>query len=132
MKPCTVVRAIAAGLAIASAPSFAQQQEIIVESPRVQATRLPTHVGDLPVEVITVSHVMSYSNIDISTSSGAKVLEQRIEDAAKAACQDIDKLYPTPMRPPVNATPSCEKAATDAAMIRAKAAIAAAEKAAHK
>ena len=130
MKPRTALATIAVGLAVASAPSFAQQQEIIVQSPRVQVARPPSYAGDIPVDVITVSHVVSYSNIDISTSSGAQVLKQRIADAAKAACKEIDAAYPN--RKPINGDPSCEKAATDAAMVQANAAIAAAEKARNK
>jgi UrcA family protein len=130
MKPSTAMRAVAAGLAIASAPSFAQQQEIIVEAPRIQVARPPSYAGDVPVDVITVSHVVSYSNIDISTSSGAQVLKQRIADAAKAACKDIDTAYPN--RRPIAGDPPCEKGAIDAAMVKANAAIAAAEKARNK
>jgi len=130
MKPRSVLGAMALGLTVASAPSFAQQQEIIVQSPRVQVARPASYAGDVPVDVITVSHVVSYSNIDISTSSGAQVLKQRIADAAKAACKEIDTAYPT--RKPISGGPSCEKSATDAAMVQANAAIAAAEKARYK
>jgi UrcA family protein len=130
MKPRTAFGAIAVGLAIASPPSFAQQQEIIVQSPRVQVARPPSYAGEVPVDVITVSHVVSYGNIDMSTSSGAQVLRQRITDAAKAACKEIDAAYPN--RKPISGDPSCEKAATDAAMVQANAAIAAAEKARNK
>ena len=131
MRSRTVVRTMSVGLAMASGLVFAQQQqEIVVESPRVQVTRAPYNSGDIPIDVITVSHVVSYSNIDISTSSGAKVLEQRIKDAAKAACKEIDTLYPT--RKPITGDLPCEKTATDAAMVRANAAIAATEKARNK
>jgi len=68
-----------------------------------------------------------YANIDISTSSGAQVLKQRIADAAKAACKEIDAAYPN--RQPITGDPPCEKSATDSAMVQANAAIAAAEKA---
>jgi len=127
MKPRIAMAAVAAGLAVASGPLFAEEQEIIVQSPRIQVARQPSHVGDLPVDVITVSHVVSYGNIDISTSSGAQVLKQRIADAAKAACKEIDAAYPN--RQPITGDPQCEKAAIDAAMVQANAAIAAAEKA---
>jgi UrcA family protein len=130
MKPRTAMGAMALGLAVVSAPLFAEEQEIIVQSPRVEVARSGSYVGARPVDVITVSHIVSYSNIDISTSSGAQVLKQRIADAAKAACKEIDVAYPT--RQPVTGEPACEKAATDAAMVQANAAIAAAEKARRK
>lgn len=118
--------AIAAGLAMVSAASFAQD-EIVVESPRAQPIR--SALG-APIDVITVKHRVSYKDIDISTNSGAKVLEQRIKDAAKDACKQIDTLYPH--RTPVAGDPPCEKTAVDDAMVQANAAIATAEKSARK
>jgi hypothetical protein len=68
MKPRTAIGAMALGLAVVSAPLFAEEQEIIVQSPRVEVARSGSYVGARPVDVITVSHIVSYSNIDISTS----------------------------------------------------------------
>jgi UrcA family protein len=73
---------------------------------------------------------VGYKDIDITTSLGEKVLKQRIADAAKAACQEIQTLYPN--RLIVTSKPECERAAIDRAMVQADAAIAAAEKATHK
>ncbi len=66
------------------------QQEVIVEAPGHVATS-PTGI---PIDVLTVRHAVGYKDIDITTNLGAKVLKQRIEDAAKAACKEIDTLYP--------------------------------------
>lgn len=126
MKPQTVMKTITIGLIVASAPLLAQQQEIIVES----RGHVDRSASGIPIDTLTVRHEVSYKDIDISTSSGAKVLKQRIEDAAKAACMEIDKLYPT--RTMVTSVPECEKAAIDRAMTQANAAIAAAEDARHK
>jgi UrcA family protein len=119
--------AVAAALAIASGTAVAQQSsEIVVEAPRVERSAGRTPTGS-PVDIISVAHRVSYRDIDISTNSGARALEQRIKDAAKAACKEIDTLYP--IKDPVPGDPPCEKAATDKAMVQARAAIAAAEKA---
>jgi UrcA family protein len=116
---------VAAGFAIASGTAAAQQTtEIVVEAPRAERT-----LGRGPIDIVSVTHRVSYKDIDIGTSSGAKVLEQRIKDAAKAACQEIDKLYPHKV--PVPHDPPCEQTAFDKAMSQARTAIAAAEKA-HK
>jgi UrcA family protein len=120
---------VAAALAIASGTAAAQQaNEIVVEAPRFGATAERGPEGG-PIELATVTHRVSYKDIDIGTSAGAKVLEQRINDAAKAACQAIDKL--DPFRVPATDDPPCEKAAVKKAMAKARVAIAAAEKA-HK
>ena len=118
--------AVAAGFAIASGTAVAQQPtEIIVEAPRVQRTAEHGPAGG-PIDIISVTHRVSYRDIDIGTHSGALVLEQRIKDAAKAACKEIEKLYP--LAAPVPSDPPCEKSATDKAMVQARVAIAAAEK----
>ena len=122
----SLIPAIAAGLVIASVPSFAQQQEVIVEAPGHVETS-PTGV---PIDVLTVRHAVGYKDIDITTNLGRKVLKQRIEDAAKAACKEIDTLYPN--RTILTSRSECEKAAIDRGMVQADAAITAAEKAAHK
>jgi UrcA family protein len=120
---------VAAALAMASGAAVAQQtpssMEIVVEAPRVERTAERGSSG-APIDIISVTHRVSYKDIDISTSSGAKVLETRIDTAAKAACKEIDTLYP--LRTPAPNSPPCEKTAFDRAMVQARAAIAAAEK----
>jgi UrcA family protein len=120
--------AAAAGLAITSGAVAAEQtNEIIVEAPHIERTAERAPSTGSPIDIISVTHRVSYRDIDIGTSSGAKVLEQRIKDAAKAACKEIDTLYP--LKKPLQGDLTCEKAATDKAMLQARAAIAAAEKA---
>ena len=96
----------------------------------VTATRLPaekvtvqTTSGSFYKE-FRVSTKVSAAGLDLSTAGGAAALEQRVNDAALAACQEITRLYP-------NATPdeaTCAKAAAKAAMPKAKALEAAAGK----
>jgi UrcA family protein len=117
---------IGAGLALAGGTAAAQSTtEIVVEAPRIQATGERSSIG-APIDIISVTHRVSYKDIDISTNSGAKVLETRIDTAAKAACKEIDTLYP--LRTPMPGSPPCEKTAFDRAMVQARIAIAAAEK----
>jgi UrcA family protein len=129
MKPRTVALvATAVGLAM-SAAAFAQQvSEVVVEAPRAQVTH--SSANGIPTEVITIKHRVSYKDIDISNYSGAKVLEQRIKDAAKEACKQIKTLYPNEL---VTMDESaCAQAATADAMVQANTAIAAARKTAGK
>jgi UrcA family protein len=121
---------LAAGLVLTSAAAVAQTTtEIVVEAPRVERTNERSTIG-APIDIISVTHRVTYKDIDISTHSGAKVLEQRVADAAKAACKEIDKLYPL-STPAPNSLP-CEKQAIDRAMVQVHAAVAAAEKGSHK
>jgi len=121
--------AIAAGLVVFSGASFAQQTaEVVVEAARPQVTH--STANGFPIDVITIRHRVSYKDIDISTNAGAEVLQQRIKDAAKEACKDIDKLYPNVFVS--SGVAVCEKAAIDDAMVQANAAIANARKTAGK
>jgi UrcA family protein len=117
------------GLLIASGPAAAQTTEIVVEAPRVTHTGQASPAG-AKVDIISVTHRVSYRDIDISTHSGAKVLEQRVADSAKAACAEIEKLYP--LATPADTSGSCQKDAVAKAMVQVNAAVAAAEKAARK
>ena len=121
---------LGAGFVLGSVAASAQPlKEIVVEAPRVQKGVDRTSTG-VPIDLISVTHRVSYSDIDISTSSGAQVLTQRVKDAAAAACKEIDKLYP--LREPMPGSRSCTDAAADAASAQVKAAVAAAEKAKQK
>jgi UrcA family protein len=130
MKPRMVgLTAMAAGLAIMTGASFAQQpMEVVVEAARPQVTH--SSASGMPTDVITIRHRVSYKDIDISTNSGAEVLKQRVKDAAKEACKDIDKLYPNEFVS--SGVAACEKSAIDDGMVQANTAIANARKAAGK
>jgi len=129
MKARTVaLAAMLVGLATSGATFAQQASEVVVEAPRAQVTH--SSANGIPTEVITIRHRVSYKDIDISNYSGAKVLEQRVKDAATEACKQIKTLYPNELVTMDEA--ACEKAAIDDAMVQANAAIAAARKAAGK
>ena len=48
----------------------------------------------VPTELVTVAHRVSYADLDLATHSGAVALKRRVEDAARMACEQLDKLYP--------------------------------------
>jgi len=75
---------------------------------------------------ISLSYVVSASDLDLATDSGAQALEQRMHNAADAVCKEIGRQYP-------NSWPSdkaCAKAAVDRAMPKALELIDSAKKAA--
>ena len=119
---------IAAGFAIVGVAAVAQElKEIVVEAPRVERAKEHSALG-APIDIISVRHRVTYKDIDISTRLGAQVLETRVKDSAKAACKEIDSLYP--LAPPDSL--DCEKTAVDKAMVQVHEAVAAAEKQAKK
>jgi hypothetical protein len=120
----------AAGLAVASGTAVAQTQQIIVEAPRIRHTGERAAATGTPIDVISVTPRVGDTDLDIATASGATVREQRISDAAKAACKAIDRLHPLAL--PAQSLPPCEETAFGKSMVPARAAVAAAEKAPRK
>jgi len=99
--------------------------QIEVQAKRVMSTKTVEHIaGGVPVIDVSVSYTVSARDIDISTSSGAKVLEQRVKDAAATACKEISRQFP-------DATPNeaeCANTAAAKAMTQVHLMVATAEK----
>jgi UrcA family protein len=68
---------------------------------------------------------VNYSDLDLSTHSGATALQNRVNVTAKAACDELDKIFP--LTKSSDGSRSCVNSATKAAMGQAQAAIEAAE-----
>jgi UrcA family protein len=122
LRPMTMALLLA-GIALASAVTAAEQlQEVTVQGSRmVKAVTGRSPTTGAPIESVTLSRPVSYSDLDLSTSKGAHELDSRVAAEAKALCDELDKLFP--LTPPDAA---CLKKATDGGMGLAKKLIAAA------
>jgi len=123
--------------AATSGAVMAQQKEELQEITITGTREVNTTVGRTPtgrqVEVIQMMRRVSYADLDLATRVGAAELEKRIDEAAKKDCKDLFTLYPGGSSGGVGAVGTegpCVKNAVDAAMVQAKAAMAAADKAA--
>ena len=121
-----LVSLLGAGLLTASA--LAQQAGALQEVTVIAERPTSTIVGragatGAPIELIELRHRVSYADLNLATASGANALNKRVKDAAKAACDELDKLYPLKER-----DSKCADKAADAAKGQVDAAIAAAEK----
>ena len=122
----------AAAVAVACAASAAEPlTEVIVEAPKI------THTGEkvpplgAQVDLASIRYRVTYADLNLATPAGAKVLEERINDAAKRACKQLEaSLPPNAVAAPND--PPCIKTAVDGAMKQAREAIAAAGKKAAK
>lgn len=47
-----------------------------------------------PLEQVNITHRVSYSDLDLTTVVGATELKNRVKEAAKTACKQLDDLYP--------------------------------------
>lgn len=58
----------------------------------------PRHLGrsaiGAPIDLVSASRTVRYDDIDVDTGYGAHVLKARIERAARAACDQLDRDYP--------------------------------------
>lgn len=106
---------LACGYVLADQPAYIE----------IQAVR-PTMMRGMPDTVVSVSHQVSYADLDLATQKGDRQLEKRIDDAAVAVCKRIDTIQP----PESIQDRSCVKKAVYNAMIPARAAISAASQAA--
>ncbi len=113
---------------IAMAQQSEPLQEVKIEASRPVTNVAPAYPGGARVEIIQLSRPVSFKDLDLTKTADAAKLEQRIGETAKAACKQLDEMYP------LTASPggSCVKDATDSAMVKAKAAIAAATRLASK
>ncbi len=79
-----------------------------------------------PIEQVTLSRRVSFSDLDLATNAGAVALKKRVEEAARASCKQLDELYPLEEKH----APECIDKAVAAASPQVDEAIAAAERAA--
>ncbi len=118
------------GVLVAGAAISANElQQITVTATRIEAvkTEIVGHSPGIgaPIERISIARSVRFSDLDLSTHSGAMRLERRISETATAACKELDRLYPlTPA-----GGPSCVNEAIKGATVQAHEAVAAAEKA---
>ena len=47
-----------------------------------------------PIDLVSVSHRVSYRDLDLATPAGQRALKRRIEDKAREGCRQISQLYP--------------------------------------
>ncbi len=105
-------------------------QEIIVVAPEVVQRKTvgrATATG-APIEVISISRRVSYADLNLSKHEDTDELKKRIAETAKAACKQLDTLYPEALYPPMPSEQNCVKTATDEAQAVAATIIAAANK----
>jgi UrcA family protein len=124
-----VAAAVFATIVFSSAVIADEVQEVTVQAKRAFSTTVTERLaGGVPILDISVSYGVRTTDLDLATHSGATVLEQRVKDAAKAACREISRQYP-------DSTPGerdCASVAASKAMPQVKQLVAAAEQQAHK
>ena len=100
-----VITRVAAGASVAvfmvGAIAVAQNaKEVNIQAQRVINEKVIAHItGGGKIIELTLSYPVNFSDLDITSTSGARELEKRVQEAARAACAEIGSKYP-------HATPS--------------------------
>ena len=92
--------ACAAVLMLSGIASEQNAKEVNIQAQRVINEKVIAHItGGGKIIELTLSYPVNFADLDITSTSGARELEKRVKDAARAACEEIGSKYP-------NATPS--------------------------
>lgn len=98
MKTRRILRAVGpailtAGLCLTSS-AFADDLPTITIGAVMTKTHIGTSSSGIPLEEITVTHRVSYADLNLTTQAGAAELKRRVKETARAACKQLDELYP--------------------------------------
>ena len=117
-----IIAAVAATVCLTPIARADTGMKAIVVSAGVLTTETLGHSAiGAPMERVTLTHRVSYTDLDLSSHAGALALEQRVKEVARLACEQLDKLYPLEEK---NA-PECIADAVAQASAQVQAAIAA-------
>src|SRR5512146_2693504 len=86
---------LASGLCLATSV-FADtpMPTITVQAPAVTKSVVGRTAYGTPIEQVTVTHRVSYADLNLDTDTGKAELKARVKEAARAACGQIKELYP--------------------------------------
>jgi UrcA family protein len=109
------------GLALSGQAAAAAADDVVIST---QPPRQVWHSA--PDQLVSLTRRVSYADLDLSTSSGAKQLEMRVNEAANSLCQELERRVAS--FPDLAERLTCVKGAVADGMEHARAAISAAEK----
>ena len=106
-------------------PSSQQQtttmEQMTIIAPHVQHRTIERSYTGVPVEELSLSRVVDYSDLDLSRWTDVQRLDHRIRRAAHATCNQLDREYPQTLYPSYQSSDlSCVTKATDEGMAQAR------------
>jgi len=119
------IAVLTAGMAMVAGSAIAQPLEVVTVEAARSATVGQSSYG-VPIREITIRSRVSYADLDLTSATGALELENRINETAKATCEQIKVDIPAEG----STEAKCIKDAVDGAMQEAHKVIAA-KRAAH-
>lgn len=130
MRVVRVIPAVAVALAVTIAAMGQDKptsQEVRISASKVVTVRNGHPRRGIRNETVQLTERVSYADLNLASSSGETMLEQRIRDTADAICAQLGVLFPTgSMRAEKMDRAACVKGAVDGAMAQARLATASA------
>lgn len=85
---------LAAGLCFTASVFADDLPTITIGAGVVTKTNIGNSSSGIPLEEVTVTHRVRYSDLNLATYAGAAELKRRVKETARAACKQLDELYP--------------------------------------
>ncbi len=124
LRSAGYLAATALGLALSGAVPAASAEDVVI------TTQSPRQIWPSGREqIVSLTRRVSYADLDLSTYSGAKQLEVRVNQAANSLCEELERRAASFPNSAERLT--CVKGAVADGMEHARAVIAAAEKRSH-
>lgn len=68
--------------------------EVTVQASRVVSKTVGTTASGIPIVDVSLSYGVSAKDLDLSSHAGFMAMQKRVNDAAVAACKELDRQYP--------------------------------------
>jgi UrcA family protein len=117
-----IVSVLAGGAAVAQSV----EEVNVVANRAVTAKAAGRTSSGVPIVDLTLSYPVSVEGLDLASNKGAEELARRVSRAARAACKEIGRQYPSAAPPDAE----CARAAERDGMAKAREMVAAAQSAA--
>lgn len=106
------------------ADNVAAHERVVVYAPYVVTHKVTSPMmsktSAAGIEVVSASRTVSYADLNLSQAPDENTLEDRVRQAAREACAEIDKTYPTSIYTPIPPKQDCVGNAINQAMVVVK------------
>ncbi|HEX4507454.1 MAG TPA: UrcA family protein [Alphaproteobacteria bacterium] len=100
-------------------------QEMTIYTPGVHQRTVGRSTIGAPIEELSLSLGVDYSDLDLSRGGDVEMLDSRIRQAALTACDQLERDYPEVLYPSYQSSDaSCAAEATEQGMAQARVAVA--------
>ena len=85
--------ALLATVSVAGGALAQEIDDVTVQASRVERSQVGYSSSGLPILALSVTHAVAYSDLDLTTTAGMAELQDRIHEAARHGCREIDMTY---------------------------------------